>query len=166
MSKYDAAGTPLSRKLLLLGALPAIVMFIALIGFFTSVRLEDARRDLAGSNQLLADSLAPSLEYAVVSGNTRALQEILSQSIRHSKADWIRVKDVVGEQIGLVAHGDTETLKLPGEFQVYEAEILQKPLTFETDRETQWFEPEYTLDVCCSRAIGTSVCHSGDQILA
>ncbi len=143
MSKYTNAGTPLSRKLLLLGALPAIVMFITLIGFFTSARLEDARRDLSDSNQLLADSLAPSLEYAVVSGNTLALQEILSQSIRYSKADWIRVTDVVGEQIGLVAHGNTETLELPGEFKVYEAEILQKPLAFETNRKTQWFEPEY-----------------------
>ncbi|WP_417514651.1 response regulator [Marinobacter sp.] len=143
MSKHKTAGTPLSRKLLLLGAMPAIVMFITLIGFFTSVRLEDARRDLADSNQLMADSLAPSLEYAVVSGNTLALQEILSQSIRHSKADWIRVMDVTEEQIGLVAHSDIEALELPGEFRVYRAEILQKPLEFGTDRETQWFEPEY-----------------------
>lgn len=143
MNKYTNAGTPLSRKLLLLGALPAIVMFITLIGFFTSARLEDARRDLSDSNQLLADSLAPSLEYAVVSGNTLALQEILSQSIRFSKADWIRVTDVVGEQIGLVAHGNIKTLELPGEFKVFKAEILQKPLAFETDRQTQWFEPEY-----------------------
>src|SRR5690554_4743361 len=100
-------GTPLSRKLLLLGALPAIVMFITLIGFFTSARLDDARRDLSGSSQLLADSLAPSLEYAMVSGNTPALQEILSQTIRYSKADWIRVIDVTGEQIGLAIHEDT-----------------------------------------------------------
>lgn len=37
---------PMSRKLLLLGALPAIVMFIVLMVFFTSVRLEDARREI------------------------------------------------------------------------------------------------------------------------
>ncbi|MDO6824968.1 response regulator [Marinobacter sp. 1_MG-2023] len=143
MSERNAAGTPLSRKLLLLGAMPAIVMFITLIGFFTSVRLEDARQDLADSNQLMADSLAPSLEYAVVSGNTLALQEILSQSIRHSKADWVRVTDVTGEEIGIAANGKIELFELPGEFKVYEAEILQKPLEFETDRDTHWFEPEY-----------------------
>lgn len=107
MSKHSV-GTPLSRKLLLLGALPAIVMFITLIGFFTSARLDDARRGLSDNSQLLADSLAPSLEYAVVSGNSLALQEILSQSIRHSKADWIRVTDVMGEQIGLANHDDTQ----------------------------------------------------------
>src|SRR5680860_267232 len=135
MSKHTL-GAPLSRKLLLLGALPAIVMFITLMGFFTSARLEDARRDLSDSNQLLADSLAPSLEYAVVSGNTLALQEILSQSIRYSKADWIRVTDVAGEQIGLAAHADTLTgtltdtqaNELQGDFQIFKAEIIQKPL--------------------------------------
>ncbi len=143
MSKHNPAGTPLSRKLLVLGALPAVVMFITLIGFFTSARLEDARRDLSYSNQLLADSLAPSLEYAVVSGNTVALQEILSQSIRYSKADWIRVTDVTGEQLGLATHSDSPANELQQGFQIYEAEILQKPLNFETDRQTQWFEPEF-----------------------
>ena len=110
MSEHNNAGTPLSRKLLMLGALPAIVMFITLIGFFTSTRLEDARRDLSDSNQLLADSLAPSLEYAVVSGNKMALQEILTKSIRYSKADWIRVTDVTGAQIGRAARGSTQDI--------------------------------------------------------
>jgi len=143
MNRHNIAGTPLSRKLLLLGALPATVMFVALIGFFTSARFDDARRDLADSNQLLADSLAPSLEYAVVSGNTLALEEILTQSIKYSKADWIRVTDVAGEQIGLAAQGDTSTLEAPGELKVYTAEILQKPLALESNRDTQWFEPDH-----------------------
>lgn len=137
----NSIGTPLSRKLLLLGALPAVVMFITLMGFFTSARLEDARRDLADSNQLLADSLAPSLEYAVVSGNTLALQEILSQSIRYSKADWIRITDVAGEQIGFAPADSKPDLANTSEFQIYQAEILQQPLEFATDRQTLWFEP-------------------------
>lgn len=171
MSKHTL-GAPLSRKLLLLGALPAIVMFITLMGFFTSARLEDARRDLSDSNQLLADSLAPSLEYAVVSGNTLALQEILSQSIRYSKADWIRVTDVAGEQIGLAAHADTLTgtltdtqaNELQGDFQIFKAEILQKPLEFATDRQPQWFEPEYGFGSGALR-LGTVHVGVGDTLL-
>ena len=102
----------MSRKLLLLGALPAIVMFIVLMVFFTSVRLEDARRDLSDSSQMLADSLAPALEYAVVSGNTLALDQILSQSLRRSKADWIRVSDVMGDQLGFVLDSTWTQLNL------------------------------------------------------
>lgn len=62
MSNSRTIQRPLSRTLLLLGALPAVVMFIVLMVFFTSARLEDARRDLSDSSQMLADSLAPALE--------------------------------------------------------------------------------------------------------
>ena len=134
---------PLSRKLLLLGALPAVVMFIVLMSFFTSARLEDARRDLSESSQMLADSLAPALEYAVVSGNANALDQILSRSLRRSRADWIRVSDVIGEQIGFVSHGPVNLPDDPEGYQVYEAEILQQPLEIGSERATEWFEPDY-----------------------
>lgn len=134
---------PMSRKLLLLGALPAIVMFIVLMVFFTSVRLEDARRDLSDSSQMLADSLAPALEYAVVSGNTLALDQILSQSLRRSKADWIRVSDVMGDQLGFVSREPINPGEIPERYQIYEAEILQQPLEFGSERTAEWFEPDY-----------------------
>ena len=95
----NTPGMSLSRRLLLLGALPAVVIFVALMVFFTSARLEDAHLDLAQSSQMLADSLAPALEYAVVSGNSTALEQVLGQSLKRSKADWIRVTDVVDEAV-------------------------------------------------------------------
>ncbi|SNB55854.1 Signal transduction histidine kinase [Marinobacter sp. es.042] len=134
---------PMSRKLLLLGALPAILMFIVLMVFFTSVRLEDARRDLSDSSQMLADSLAPALEYAVVSGNTLALDQILSQSLRRSKADWIRASDVMGDQLGFVSHEPINPDEISEHYQIYEAEILQQPLEFGSERTAEWFEPDY-----------------------
>ncbi|KPQ01613.1 ATP-binding protein [Marinobacter sp. HL-58] len=134
---------PLSRKLLLLGAAPAIVMFIVLMVFFTSARLDDARKDLADSSQMLADSLAPAVEYAVVSGNTAALEQILSQSLRRSRAQWIRVSNLMGKEVGYVS---TEQPQQTGEnatFDVFESEILQQPLDLGEDRQTEWFEPDY-----------------------
>ncbi|MBW0146143.1 response regulator [Marinobacter sp. CAU 1620] len=118
-------------------------MFIVLMSFFTSARLEDARQDLSESSQMLADSLAPVLEYAVVSGNTVALEQVLSQSLRRSKADWIRVTDVMGEQIGFVANGATSNPLQSGQYDVYETEILQQPLQLSAGRESDWFTPEY-----------------------
>lgn len=163
MNKHSA-GTPLSRKLLLLGALPAVVVFITLIGFFTSARLDDARRDLSDSSQLFVDGLAPSLEYAVVSGNTFTLQAALSQSIRHSKADWVRVTDVVGEQIGFAARGDTPTPEPTAGVQIYTADILQKPLEFEVDRHAPWFGPEYGFASGALR-VGTVELGVSDRVL-
>lgn len=143
MIKTSAQQRPLSRKLLLLGALPAVVMFIVLMVFFTSARLADARKDLADSGQLLADSLAPALEYAVVSGNTEALEQILSQSLRRSKTDWIRVTDVMGEQIGFIANGPVNLEAKHQDYYVYESEILQQPLEMSAGRTAEWFEPDY-----------------------
>ena len=138
-----AQQAPMSRKLLVLGALPSIVMFIVLMVFFTSARLEDARRDLSDSSQMLADSLAPALEYAVVSGNELALNQILAQSLKLSKAEWIRVEDVTGDQIGFVTNGAPYRNENSDQFQIYEAEILQQPLELGSGRESQWFEPDY-----------------------
>lgn len=143
MTKANHSPASLSRKLLLLGALPAIVMFLVLMVFFTSARLEDARQDLSEGSQMLADSLAPALEYAVVAGNTVALEQVLSQSLRRSKADWIRVTDVMGAQLGFVANGATSDPLQSGLYDIYEAEILQQPLELGSGRESEWFAPDY-----------------------
>ncbi|MEC7814917.1 MAG: response regulator [Pseudomonadota bacterium] len=131
-------GLSLSRRLLLLGALPAVVMFAVLMVFFTSARLDDARRDLAQNGQMLADSLAPALEYAVVSGNRTALEQVLSVSLRRSEADWIRVTDVVGESLGLVRKSGSDAPPDQSDFQVYSAEILQEPLELGPEHSADW----------------------------
>lgn len=134
---------PLVRKLMLLGAVPAIVMFIVLMVFFTTARLEDARKDLADSSQMLADSLAPAVEYAVVSGNTAALDQILSQSLRRSRAQWIRVSDVMGDEVGFVSNSAEPAINNDDTFDIFESEILQQPLDLGGSRQTEWFEPDY-----------------------
>ena len=130
MSKRMGRPVPLTRKLLLLGAAPAIVMFIVLMVFFTSARLDDARKDLADSSQMLADSLAPAVEYAVVSGNTASLEQILSQSLRRSRAQWIRVSNVVGDEVGFVSTDDPGNISAEETFDVFESEILQQPVSY------------------------------------
>lgn len=143
MSKQVDGQAPLSRKLLLLGAAPAIVMFIVLMVFFTSARLDDARKDLADSSQMLADSLAPAVEYAVVSGNTAALEQILSQSLRRSRAEWVRVSNLMGDEVGHVSTEQPQKTAPDETFDVFESEILQQPLDLGGDRQTEWFEPDY-----------------------
>lgn len=160
----QSTGMLLSRKIMLLVALPSVVMFITLIVLFTSARLDDASRDLADSNQLLADSLAPSLEYAVVSGNTLALQETISQTVMYSSADWIRVTDVMEEEIGLAVHDDALLTEPSDKFEVYTAQILQRPLNLETDRQPFWLEPENGFSTTSLR-VGTVEVGVSDRVL-
>jgi len=130
----------LSRRLLLLGLLPAVLMFTVLVAFFTSVRLDDARSAMAQSSQLLADNLAPVLEYAIVSGNSFALEQVLENALEHSDAHWVRVMDVVGEEIGFASAEDQEIdIKAPY-YQVYESEILQEPLMLDDHSGMEWFQ--------------------------
>jgi signal transduction histidine kinase/ActR/RegA family two-component response regulator len=151
MNKQPERHASLTRKLMLLGAAPAIVMFVVLMIFFTSARLEDARRDVAASSQMLADSLAPAVEYAVVSGNERALEQTLEQSLQQSRADWIRVSNVVGDEVGLATTDGRSIIGNPDSYTVFESEILQQPLELEDSRESEWFEPQYGFGVGAMR---------------
>ena len=145
VSERKPARASLTRKLLLLGAVPAVVMFIVLMAFFTSARLDDAHQELTDNSQMFADSLAPVLEYAVVSGNAQALEQVLSQSLRRSKADWIRVTDVVGDQIGFVSNTVPVAELNSDQFDIFETEILQQPLELDSERTNEWFTPKYGL---------------------
>ena len=157
---FEAHGSPakLARKLLILGALPAVLMFAALMLFFTYVRLQDANERVAEHSQIVADSLASALEYAVVSGNTDVLNDIISESLRRSHADWIRVTNVGGDVIGFVSHAsanadasdrkraDVEAriatfVALTLDKHIYVAEILQKPLNMNGLNTPEWFDP-------------------------
>jgi signal transduction histidine kinase len=146
----------LARKLLILGALPAVLMFAALMLFFTYVRLQDANERVAKHSQIVADSLASVLEYAVVSGNTSVLNDIISESLRRSHADWIRVTNVRGDVLGFVSHANADasdrkradvearitTFAAPAlDNNIYTAEILQKPLNMNGLDTPEWFDP-------------------------
>lgn len=143
MTKRKVRHASLTRKLLLLGAAPAIVMFVALMLFFTSARLDDARRGIASSSQMLADSLAPAVEYAVVSGNANALEQILEKSLQQSRADWIRVANVVDQPLGFASVTGQPVAASLDRYTLFSAEILQQPLELDDNRESEWFEPQY-----------------------
>jgi len=137
----------LSRKLLLLGALPAVVMFVVLMVFFTSARLEDARKDLMAGGQMLADSLAPALEYPVVAGNTTSMEQILTQSLKYNNAAWIRVTDVMGDELGMAStDGEPPVKGNSGDYLTFESEILQLPLEIGSNEANEWFAPDVGFD--------------------
>jgi signal transduction histidine kinase/ActR/RegA family two-component response regulator len=143
MSKHHIRQASLTRKLLLLGAAPAIVMFVVLMLFFTSARLEDARKEIASNSQMMADSLAPAVEYAMVSGNRRALEQTLEKSLQQSNADWIRVTNVVDQEVGFAAKDGRTGIENRSDYTLFESEILQQPLELDDNRESEWFEPQY-----------------------
>src|SRR5690554_6938463 len=145
------SGMSLSRRLLI-RVLPAAAMFVVLMAFFTSARLEDSRRDLAESSQLFADTLAPALEYAMVSGNRGALEQGRRQSLRPSKAEWLRVRDVGGVETGVAGNSTESGDRTAGSPIIYSAEILQEPV--ELSSGTDWLAGQWNFSTGSLR-VGT-----------
>ncbi|SFR44103.1 Signal transduction histidine kinase [Marinobacter daqiaonensis] len=166
--KYSHAKRSLNRQLILLGALPAVLMFAGLMLFFTTARLSDAREDLFDSTQTLADNLAPALEYAVVSGNRSVVSQVLEQSMGRSNLEWIRVTDVMGKEMGFV--GGPDYPRWPGqaleseEVERFSSEILQYPLDLAANDGTEWFETDYRLTGGALR-VGTVEVAVSEQLL-
>ena len=155
---------PLNRQLLLLGTVPAILMFLVLLVFFTSARLDDVRQDLFNTTQVIADNLSPAVEYAVVSGNTSALRQILKRTINRSDVAWIRVYDINDSEVGVETRGnivpDSE------DAYVFRSDILQQPLELEQNTQLDWFEPGLATSSCAIRIGSVEVAVSGSRLTA
>ncbi|WP_020408198.1 response regulator [Hahella ganghwensis] len=87
------------KKSLFLGLIPSGLMFICLLFFFTSARLTETKTDLIQRGQLIADQLAISAEYNVISGNQRALRELISKVADSDIVHRIRVIDMLGDPL-------------------------------------------------------------------
>ena len=95
----------LYHRLLMLGMLPAIAMFALMLLFFTQARLDDARQNLFNSTQLIADNLAPAVEFPVISGNQTELREIITKTLERSAAYRIEVLNREGDVLASVSQG-------------------------------------------------------------
>ncbi|XOZ34191.1 ATP-binding protein [Halomonadaceae bacterium KBTZ08] len=93
----------LYHRLLLLGMLPAVTLFVLMVLFFAQVRLEDARENLLSNAQLTADNLAPAVEFALIAGNQAELKGILSKTLARSAAHRIEVWGRNGDVVASVS---------------------------------------------------------------
>lgn len=94
----------LYHRLLLLGMLPAVVMFGVMLLFFTQARLDDARQNLLRNAQLTADNLAPAVEFPLIAGNQAELKGILERTLARSAAHRIEVVGRDGEVVAAVSN--------------------------------------------------------------
>ncbi len=97
----------LYHRLLMLGMLPAIAVFALMLLFFTQARLDDARQSLFSSTQLIADNLAPAVEFPVISGNRAELRGIITQTLERSAAYRIEVLGRDGDVLASVSESQT-----------------------------------------------------------
>ena len=69
------------NRALLLGLLPALLMFSLLISLFVWQRINDAKVEVATVGEILSSQLAASVEYPVISGNFNLMEPLVENAI-------------------------------------------------------------------------------------
>jgi signal transduction histidine kinase len=70
------------NRALMLGLLPAFIMFTLLISLFVWQRINDAKVEVATVGQVLSSQLAASIEYPVISGNFSLLEPLVENALK------------------------------------------------------------------------------------
>ena len=113
----------LYHRLLMLGMLPALVMFLLMLLFFTQARLDDARESLFQGTRLIAENLAPAVEFPVIAGNHKELNTLLQQTLERSRVKRIEVRDRDGDVVGKAGNlGDSN----PDNLHHFKSQILRE----------------------------------------
>src|SRR5690606_16199030 len=66
---------------LMVSLIPALLLGLVLIAYFTHTRLQDLREERDAMGQLIADQLAPATEFGVITGNALVLESLLQGSL-------------------------------------------------------------------------------------
>ncbi|WP_369602049.1 histidine kinase dimerization/phospho-acceptor domain-containing protein [Hahella sp. SMD15-11] len=92
-------GQSIQTRALILGLVPSGFLLLALLWFFTSARLADARQDLVSKGELLAGQVALMSEYDLLTGNYMGLQKQISRGIHQDWVSRVRVLDENGHVV-------------------------------------------------------------------
>jgi signal transduction histidine kinase/ActR/RegA family two-component response regulator len=87
------------NRALMLGLLPAFIMFTLLISLFVWQRVNDAKIEVATVGQVLSSQLAASIEYPVISGNFILLEPLVENAITAPSVVRVSITTPDGEII-------------------------------------------------------------------
>lgn len=89
---------------LLVSLVPALLLGVVLTLYFTFTRLHELRIELNDTGQLIANQLAPAVEYGVITGNVAVLDGLLRATL---STPHVRYVEVFNRQDRLLAHAGT-----------------------------------------------------------
>ena len=79
--------------ILLTCLVPALLLVLLLIAYFTFTRLQELRTELHDTGQLIASQLAPAAEYGVITANVPVLEGLLQASLDIAHVRYVEVLD-------------------------------------------------------------------------
>ena len=66
------------NRLIGIALFPAVLLALVVFAYFLAERLDDVDRQLTETGELIAEQLAPTAEYGVISGNIGTLANLIS----------------------------------------------------------------------------------------
>jgi signal transduction histidine kinase len=117
------------NRALMLGLLPAFIMFTLLISLFVWQRINDAKVEVATVGQVLSSQLAASIEYPVISGNFSLLEPLVENAITAPSVVRVSIttpsgKIIYQRQIGAYTELDSKDIA------VYRSSVSHEQETF------------------------------------
>jgi signal transduction histidine kinase/CheY-like chemotaxis protein len=117
------------NRALMLGLLPAFIMFTLLISLFVWQRINDAKVEVATVGQVLSSQLAASIEYPVISGNFSLLEPLVENAITAPSVVRVSITTPDGQiiyqrQVRAYAKLDSKDIAL------YRSSVSQEQETF------------------------------------
>lgn len=112
----------IQRRLILITLIPAALLGVLLVTFFTHVRLDALDQEMQTTGQLIADQLAPATEYAVLTGNLALLENLVASSLSIANVQRIEVFDQHGQSLAMMHQGDLDERHL----RTFTAEIRRQ----------------------------------------
>ncbi|WP_185266642.1 ATP-binding protein [Halopseudomonas xiamenensis] len=117
------------RRLIMIALLPATLLGVMLLAYFTHVRLEALDQEMQTTGQLIADQLAPATEYAVITGNRALLDSLITSSLNIPHVQRIEVFDRDGRSLAMQRSSRAPTTHL----HMFNAEILRQRVPLHYD---------------------------------
>ncbi len=120
----------LRLRTLLVALVPACLMFVMMLAYHVSVRLQDSGLEQARSGTMMATQLAASADFAVISGNLDSLMPQIDTILAQPGVASVRILDL--DQYELLAKQNPKWAK-DADWHRYLAVIRQQTIALEND---------------------------------
>ena len=119
------------NRLIGIALFPALTLATVVFVYFLAERLDDVDRQLVETGELIAEQLAPTAEYGVISGNLSTLESLMSGVLEAPHVVSVDVFDNHGNRlVGLPSRSQTTEEK---SVRYFSAAIMRQQIPLQND---------------------------------
>lgn len=119
------------NRLILIALAPALLLGLVVFAYFVHARLDDVSRQLQDTGSLIAEQLAPTAEYGVISGNLSTLESLIRGALDTPHVRSVTVYDKTGTQ--MLDLQSAEQRAQPRPLQYFSADILRQSIQLQNE---------------------------------